>query len=512
MNSRRAIAAIEPHAVVMAIVFAPGLVAGYVFLPGENERVAMLERDGKNRQAMAILEARFAAGDRRPRTLFQLVGLYEQFGRLTELKRVLEALAVARPRDVQVQRRLAQFYSATQDNAAYIGALEREIEIKYSEASCRELVGLHRLAGNFDKEQAAIQRCRQRGYRRVEDIVRLAELVAADGDALQAAQLLRSVDDLRRLKSDRERLQLFTMLVEADQPREAQRRAVRWVKSARDDEFTLTLIESLVRDGRHDVAIELARDVSVQGDAVSLTVAEIMLDRGETVAARAYLRGWSRSAGSISEDTAYRFVEAALDAEDPELAYAFAGSFGLERTPQAALAALAEALRVIGRRQDFEDVKAVLRPETLAGNPLIGAADEFDKGRSQVSSALLDQVQPDKLDAWRLTLWARLMRDTGRGAQAQSTLRTLGVTAVAGGQVVAYGAGQAVAPQVAANAAARPAAEPVTRVLRRKKRTKRLQLRPADKGVAPAPAPVAAKAPQKAPPSLPAFLLPLTKF
>lgn len=500
---------IEPHMIVMSVVFLAALGVGYALLPGENERVAMLERDGKNRQALRILESRFDAGDRRARTLYQLVGLYEQFGNLPRLKLTLEALAAARPRDVQVRRRLVQFYSATQDNTSYLAALEQEIDVKYSETACKELIGLHRMRGEFAKEQAAVVKCRQRGYRRAEDIVRLAGLVAADGDFSQAAQLLRSVDDLKRLKSDRERLQLFTMLIEADQPREALRRAVRWVKASRDQEFTLTLVETLVRRSRHDVAIELARDTSVQGDPVSLAVAEVMLDRGETAAARSFLRGWVQSMKAPTLDTALRFVDSALDAEDADAAYQFATHYGLTRLPQTHLVALAEALSVVGLKRDVDTVRLALTPETLASNPLLGAVEELEKGQREASRELLDRVEPDKLDDWKLTLWARLMRETGREAEARRTLTTLGIepsrvddpVAVAAAAAAAAAAGSSGAgrPATVAAVAARPAAEPVSKVLRRKKkqRQKRIQVRTAASQQSPAAKEAAAKEAQK---------------
>ena len=78
-------------------------------------------------------------------------------------------------------------------------------------------------------------------------MVRLASLLAVDGDTKEASLLLRAVDDLRRLKSDRERLQLFELLIENDQPGEAQRRASRWVKTNKDDGFALTLISELAQ-------------------------------------------------------------------------------------------------------------------------------------------------------------------------------------------------------------------------------------------------------------------------
>ncbi|MEQ1711492.1 MAG: hypothetical protein ABL908_08815, partial [Hyphomicrobium sp.] len=54
----------EPQSIVMSVVFAGALLTGYALLPGVNERIAMLERDGRNTQALDILERRFAEGDR----------------------------------------------------------------------------------------------------------------------------------------------------------------------------------------------------------------------------------------------------------------------------------------------------------------------------------------------------------------------------------------------------------------------------------------------------------------
>ena len=64
----------------MGVLFVGALGFGYVLLPGQVQRVAMLERDGQSQQARAMLEQSYLAGDQSFRTLYQLQGLYEQFG------------------------------------------------------------------------------------------------------------------------------------------------------------------------------------------------------------------------------------------------------------------------------------------------------------------------------------------------------------------------------------------------------------------------------------------------
>jgi tetratricopeptide (TPR) repeat protein len=418
---------INPHLIIMLVLFVGALGIGYALLPCRAERIAMLERDGQTIPALAILEKNFRAGDRSVPTLYQLEGFYETFGQLDKAKEILALLAAQAPRDLSVQRRLATFYKQTQNEEAYVRTLRLQIETKYEEKTCRELIGTHRRAGQYAEEQAALQLCRNKGYRKPEDIVRLAALLASDGDMVQSSMLLRSVDDLRRLKNERERLQLFDALIATDQPREALRRATRWLRGARDSSFALTLIEILSQDKRHDLAIELAKEISSPGDSISLAIAELMLARGQGVAAKSYLRGWIEKVRFDSPDMITRFIVAALDAEDPENAVAGARKVGFAALSQANLVTLAEALAVVGKQADFDAVKAAIQPEVLASNPLLGAAVAMQKGGKEATQALLERVQVDELDEWRLSLWARLMDKTGRGDAATATLQQMGV-------------------------------------------------------------------------------------
>ena len=76
---------VRAHVFVMGLLFVSALIAAALLLPGDSERIAMLERDGKTFEARQILEQRFKAGDQRQHTLFQLEGLYEQSGNLAKV-------------------------------------------------------------------------------------------------------------------------------------------------------------------------------------------------------------------------------------------------------------------------------------------------------------------------------------------------------------------------------------------------------------------------------------------
>jgi hypothetical protein len=396
---------LRAHVFFMSLLFGSALAVGYALLPGDSERIAMLERDGKTREARQILEARYTAGDRRQRTIFQLQGLYESGGNLSKTRETLELLAQQRPRDANVQRQLGLFYKQTQDEPSYIRTLLQQIDVRFSETACREVIGLYRRSGAFAEEQAALQKCRTKGYRRPDDMVRLASLLAADGDIKEASVLLRSVDDLRRLKSDRERLQLFELLLEIEQPGEAQRRAARWVKATKDDKFALTLVSALVAAHRHDLAIELVRETSVPGDSVFLAIAEVMLERGQVAAAQLILRGWFDKAVTLEPPVAARFVTAALAAEVPDLALSGAQKIGLARLPVATAAELARGLEAAGRRGDSESLRAILRQQPEA------ARLDLEPVTPPQSGPVAPPVRVSSLDGWRSGLWKRLREE-----------------------------------------------------------------------------------------------------
>ena len=411
---------VRAHHIILAALFATALVVGYLILPGERQRIAMLERDGKTREALSILERRFANGDRSTTTVYQMQELYLHFGNLKRSREMLEMMASKRPRDSDVQRRLANFYKQTQDSKAYVKALETRIELRYTVAACSEVIALSRQRGDFAAEQQALLACRQKGYRQTEDMVRLATLLASHNDVAQASQLLKSVDDVRRLRTDRDRQMLFALLIESDQPREAQRRAVRWLKGSKSDDFALQLVDMLTAANRFDDAVQLASEAGEPGSSLSLAVAELMLDRNELTAAETFLRGWLGEAKLDRGALASRFVAAALDAENPLLAYQGAVKHGLTNLDGADLVALAEALGAIGLQSEFDAVRKTLTAEQLAQNPLLGAAVQLSSGAPAQSRALLNQVRVDQLDEWRLALWARLTEQTGPAATVPS--------------------------------------------------------------------------------------------
>ncbi|MEQ1716063.1 MAG: hypothetical protein ABL907_08790 [Hyphomicrobium sp.] len=433
MHPRAAVAGLmKPHRALMALVFTVALAAGWSMLPGDSELIAMLERDGHSREALGILEGGYAKGDRRYRTLHQMLALYENEGNTIKAREVMEQMVAQRPRDPALRDRLARFYRAIGDGGARAGALKSQIETRYNEAACRELIAMRRLEGMAQNEIAALQLCRQRGYRRPDDLARLAELVAASGDTSQAASLLRAIDDVKRLKTSEERYFLLALLLEQSQPKEAERRAVRWIKSSKDHALAVGLIDALARSKYPDTALGVAKDAGESGDSISLTVAERFLERSQPQAAQNYLRGWLDNAAFDNEEVATRFVTAAIEAADPKTALAGARKFGLSKLPAPIAGDLAKALDNALLKAEAAEVRgantraAGSQAEPPGDGKFMTPERQYGPWRtapSRTSSGPKEQAMSfppgDPLEAWRRSLSAKMAEDAQRKATAQ---------------------------------------------------------------------------------------------
>lgn len=410
----------KPYQILMALVFAVALVAAYTMLPDDNEIIAMLERDGHSGDAIAILEENYKQGDRRYRMLSQLLTLYQDEGATAKARPILEDMVGQRPNDAGLRERSARFYRDIGDTQARLSALKSQIDIRYNEPACREYISALRLNGDAKAEIAALQMCRQKGYRRPEDLVRLGTLLASTGEIAPASTLLRAIDDVRRLKAPEERLLLISLLLDQQQPNEAERRAIRWIKPGNNQALALSIVDVMSAGRYSNSALAVAKAAGDRGDAISLTVAERLLERSETKAAGLYLKGWLDNAQFDSVEIFERFVAAAIEAEDPETALAGARKFGLARMPAATSGALAAALIAKGLTAPAAEVRAA-----AGGAP---AADGQTAGPQAAPSARIgapnEQVgvriagaQPengDPLALWRKTLALRMYDDAQR--------------------------------------------------------------------------------------------------
>src|SRR5262252_4855493 len=87
------------HVALIIALTAVALGAGVAMVPGEREQWTMLVRDGRNREAIKALEARYRAGKREVDAVLHLYKLYMSFAEIDAATRVMQDFVADRPRD-----------------------------------------------------------------------------------------------------------------------------------------------------------------------------------------------------------------------------------------------------------------------------------------------------------------------------------------------------------------------------------------------------------------------------
>src|SRR5437763_11458289 len=102
------------HIVLIICLAATALAAGVAMVPGEREQWTMLVRDGRNREGLKVLEAKYAAGRREPDAVTHLYKLYMSFALIEQATRVLQDLVADQLGITEALAMLAKHYGDIQ--------------------------------------------------------------------------------------------------------------------------------------------------------------------------------------------------------------------------------------------------------------------------------------------------------------------------------------------------------------------------------------------------------------
>ena len=106
------------HIVLIIALTATALAAGVAMVPGEREQWTMLVRDGRNLEALKVLEANYRAGRRETDAVTHLYKLYMSLAQIEPATRVLEDLVAGHPGNTETLAMLAKHYADIQDRQA----------------------------------------------------------------------------------------------------------------------------------------------------------------------------------------------------------------------------------------------------------------------------------------------------------------------------------------------------------------------------------------------------------
>src|SRR5262249_44064038 len=196
---------------------------------GEREQWTMLVRDGRNREAIKALEARYRAGKREVDAVLHLYKLYMSFAEIEQATRVMEDFVNDHPDDAAAVALLAKHYGDVQDNPDEIRTLERLFALAPSLQTARALLAHYRLAGEFDREESLLRDLFAKEMITANDAERLGLILAAHGDLYGARDALTRFDDIANPERSIGRIALFDVLAQIGDKTTALSKAASWI-------------------------------------------------------------------------------------------------------------------------------------------------------------------------------------------------------------------------------------------------------------------------------------------
>jgi Flp pilus assembly protein TadD len=217
------------HIALITCLTATALAAGVAMVPGEREQWTMLVRDGRNQEALKVLEARYQAGRRDVDAVVHLHKLYMSFAEVEQATRVMQDLVADHPGNPEAAAMLAKHYGDIQDKQAEIDTLERLFELSPSVPAARDLLAYYRLEGAFDREETLLRKLLEKELITANDAERLGLILAAHGDLFGAREALMHFDEIANPERSVGRFVLFDVLVATGDKSMALAKAASWI-------------------------------------------------------------------------------------------------------------------------------------------------------------------------------------------------------------------------------------------------------------------------------------------
>lgn len=420
----------------LAVIAIGALIAAVKLAPGDLERLAMLERDGRHELAMAELQKLYADGQRDPQLILRLYNLQIRFGLVDEARKVLEEFARVRPTDIEAQIGLIRFYQMNQLEAPYAAALRALYERTRSRELLSELLGFYRINGRYRDEEDVLERTAAANRAGPAEFERLGLLATARGDLQLAARALRRADGRVDEPSRSARLGLFRVLVELKELDEAHQRCLAWLRTWRDPELAVELMETFNQAGRTDLALDIGTRFGGPGNDVTLASAEILNEQGRHDEVLQKLREYQSVGLPEDRDRAQRFISISASSGGADMALRAARLIGMRKLEGSVildlLDSLQDALEVNAGTFPMDHLKgfsAEIEARLQNTSPVaqeavdrLVLADDmrlfasqlaiFDKDRD-LARKHLAAIDPDRLNTFDLSRWTDLQVASG---------------------------------------------------------------------------------------------------
>jgi tetratricopeptide (TPR) repeat protein len=406
---------IRPAPFGAALLCAAGLAAGWLSVPGEPERLAMLVRDGRYQEALARLEALDADVAEEPALLYEAFALNDRFGHPQRAEAALLSYLERRPDDVDTHRRAVAFLHARNRHEAMIAVLERLAALAPDLATLDRLTRLYRLDGRIADELRLLRARaripgRARGGLAWDDEMRLGQLLAERGEGDEAiAAFVRAQSAAPGAAEPRRAL--FIALVAASRFGEAAEKAKEWLAQPGSARWELGYYATaLIRAGAAaPQVLGLAPVGGPDGDRVLADLVFAFTSEGRSDLVRAAIRSWLEAADGLGPAEMDRHLRAVVElAVGRGLArdvYVHLAAAVHDEGGPAELASLAAAVHEHFGYAGIAPVRHLLGYDALSARPLLGAALSAEEGNLIATRHFLLAVDTATLSRREALAW-----------------------------------------------------------------------------------------------------------
>ncbi|GEM_PF-1787307 len=176
---------------VVLLVIVLGLIGGYLVYPRPPELALMHYRNQQYTAARAEYENLLEKGDASANVVLPLSDLYLIYGEMDKAVKLMENFVQYNPDNIEARERLSKYYQQTQRPHDYLGSLEKRAEVQPSEQALRSLSQLYNAEGRYRQQIEVLKRIVQDYDAKPHDYLDLAYLLAAEGEMVEASEILR---------------------------------------------------------------------------------------------------------------------------------------------------------------------------------------------------------------------------------------------------------------------------------------------------------------------------------
>jgi len=416
----------KPTPIVATLVLAIGGVAAALALaPQASEQMAILVRDGQYETAGAFSQDldRKAEGD--PMLLADLFHLDMQIGDADRARATIEDYLRARPDDLAMLRKAAEFFRSVQDVEAYIRLEERIVAQMRAPSDIETLAGIYRSNARFADERRILSTYRDAGLSPAA-LGRLGNLLARSGDYTGAVAPLEAAVAAGGEQAGPYRQALFDSLMAQGAAERAAALAGEWTLAGLvPPAVQAVMVMTLANSGNRPLAERLAALVAPSERRDPSALVWALSEHRRFDLARAALRGWFDDADDATlAKGASLYVEATAAAGTLAEMTADLQAALLRKDDTAARSAIAIAAAAYARwgYDVIAPLRHLMSAERMLMQPLFAASLSIEEENQPASRYFLLKADLSQYDEAQAGAWSAMAQTVFSQSEIASEL------------------------------------------------------------------------------------------